>query len=112
MVVQPTIEWARCHDPGSIQWMLQDALGGDEAPTRRSTSSSTNRNSNPDSDSLPEDKFHIKLPDGVDQYTGQKMDGDDGMLPEDNFHKKDAHSQYLLSQREQAAKEKWDKHEK
>ena len=114
VTVQPTSEWIGLHDPGSIQWMLQDALRGDDTPLNlKSISSSVNRVSSSDSDLLPEDKFHIKLPAGVDQYTGQKLDdGDDGMFPEDMFHKKDAHSQYLINQREQATKEKWDKHEK
>jgi len=33
-------------------------------------------------------------------------------LPEDRFHRKDAASSYLISQREQAKQDKWDKHEK
>jgi hypothetical protein len=31
---------------------------------------------------------------------------------EDRFHRKDASSSYLINQREQARKDKWDKHEK
>ena len=37
---------------------------------------------------------------------------DDWELPEDRFHKKDAGSSYLLSQREQAKKDKWEKYER
>ena len=75
-----------------------------------------------DNDYLPEDKFHIKLPSNVDKYTGVPLDSIDNTenqneienmeLPEDRFHKKDASSQFLISQREQAVKDKWTKHAK
>ena len=74
---------------------------------------------------LAEDRFHIRLPSNVDPYTGQRLDGgaakgsgsggaelDDVELPEDRFHRKDAASQFIIQQREQAVKEKWDKHAK
>jgi hypothetical protein len=78
------------------------------------------------SNELAEDKFHIPMPSNVDPYTGLKYDyeveeegGDTTSkeaieemdLPEDRFHKKDAGSQFILSQREQTKKEKWDRHE-
>jgi hypothetical protein len=84
------------------------------------------------SNELAEDKFHIPMPSNVDPYTGLKYDyeveeeeeeegrGTDTTskeaieemdLPEDRFHKKDAGSQFILSQREQTKKEKWDRHE-
>jgi len=105
-----------------------------------------------DSTPLPEDKFHIRLPSNVDQYTGVTIDDDrsdttsssnsknkpkannssnksvfnkpvvvnkplhqdieEQELPEDRFHQKDATSSYLINQRDQAKKDKWDKHEK
>lgn len=37
---------------------------------------------------------------------------EDEVLPEDRFHQKDASSAYLINQREQAKKDKWDKYEK
>lgn len=86
-----------------------------------------------------EDKFHLNLPDDVDQYTGMKLGDDDDELPydldgrggrvdvdaitaaggdvdaddfpEDRFHRNDASSQFLINQREQAKKDKWAKHE-
>ena len=73
-------------------------------------------------DQYPEDKFHLQLGDDVDQYTGVPLGYDpkeeakkniDGMiLPEDRFHQKDAASSFLINQREQAKKDKWEKHEK
>ena len=81
----------------------------------------------------PEDKFHIKLPSNVNQYTGVPMDEDNDndnindyinnktnvkekedndYYPEDSFHQKDASSSYLISQREERIKDKWAKHEK
>ena len=72
-------------------------------------------------DNYPEDKFHIKLPSNVNQYTGLKMDEDsknenenenDDFYPEDSFHKRDASSSYIISQREEKIKDKWAKHEK
>lgn len=34
------------------------------------------------------------------------------VFPEDRFHQKDASSTYLINQREQAKKDKWEKYEK
>mmetsp|Transcript_24890 Transcript_24890/g.41478 ORF Transcript_24890/g.41478 Transcript_24890/m.41478 type:complete len:714 (-) Transcript_24890:90-2231(-) len=87
-----------------------------------------------------EDRFHLKLPDNVDQYTGLPFDEAVGVggtsstqqqdrkaseaeaatretveeqeLPEDRFHARDAGSAYHIQQREQSRKDKWDKHEK
>ena len=110
--VEPTSEWGRHPDPGSLQWMLQQAL--DSSEPRGSGSGSSLRNHLPhDSSALPEDKFHLQFPSDVDQYTGQKLEGQgEGLLPEERFHKKDAHSSFLINQREQAVKDKWDKHAK
>ena len=73
------------------------------------------------SNDYPEDKFHIKLPPNVNQYTGLRMDEENGneskiedidFYPEDSFHKRDASSSYIISQREEKIKGKWAKHEK
>lgn len=78
-----------------------------------------------DDEVLPEDKFHIRLPANVDKYTGLPLDTpknanhgssappavvESDELAEDRFHKSDAGSSYIISQREQAVKDKWDKH--
>jgi hypothetical protein len=79
-----------------------------------------------DDEELPEDKFHVKLPKNVDKYTGLPINGADEAgkmddaetvtlkeegeeLPEDRFHKKDAQSSYIIEQREQAIKDKWER---
>ena len=46
------------------------------------------------------------------QHDNNIIGEDEQELPEDRFHQKDATSSYLISQREQAKKDKWDKHEK
>jgi len=83
-----------------------------------------------DEDELPEDKFQLRMPKNVNKYTGlpepEEQSIPEGPLhtqlvrerdessefPEDRFHKKDATSQYIINQREQAVKDKWAKHEK
>jgi hypothetical protein len=74
-----------------------------------------------DDDALPEDRFHVNLPANVDKYTGLRIDDnnnnnnnneDDTELPEDRFHRKDASSQFIINQREQAIKDKQEKYEK
>ena len=44
--------------------------------------------------------------------SNNSVDDEQELLPEDRFHQKDATSSYLINQREQAKKDKWDKHEK
>lgn len=168
-------EWAECADAGSKTWLLSQALSdtsggsGDGAdgnpygaspfnPTACDNAAAATKHtteiSEADKEVLAEERFHISLPEGVDQYTGVKMEGGDDSaalerlqqkstptatassttsasattvkqqreaqrealeeaeLPEDRFHKKDASSAYLINQREQAKKDKWDKHEK
>ena len=64
-------------------------------------------------DEFPEDKFHLRLPDDVDQYTGVKLEQSGGEeFAEDKFHRQDAVSQYIIEQRDRDIKAKWDKHEK
>jgi hypothetical protein len=119
--------WEDNGDAGSKPWLLSLAIddNAQSNPYKQynsstsSTSVDTNQR-NEDGDGLAEDKFHLSLPADVDQYTGVKLDDnsagganmDDWELPEDRFHKKDAGSSYLLGQREQTKKEKWDKYEK
>ena len=62
------------------------------------------------SDAFPEDRFHIKLPADVDQYSGAPLAVTD--LPEDKFHRNDAGSAHYISQREESAREKRIRHEK
>jgi hypothetical protein len=106
-------------------------------PYRRSSSSRKENFGNVEgetsSSSFPEDKFHIPLPDDVDPYTGMQYDYpvptssssskpaaatatkeeiEEQELPEDRFHRKDAGSQFILQQREQTKKDKWEKYEK
>jgi hypothetical protein len=109
-------------------------------PYRRSSSSRKDTSGIVDdgnsSSSFPEDKFHIPLPDDVDPYTGMQYDYpvpsssssskpltstaatatkeeiEELELPEDRFHRKDAGSQFILQQREQTKKDKWEKFEK
>ena len=134
-------------DAGSKPWLLAHALHGEHDPYGVGKDSSAPPEGSEDGssrnigtaedldDHLPEDRFHIKLPKGVDQYTGVRLGGDgdaeggkkkqvqnlndvlkskeeDELLPEDMFHKRDAASSVIIHQREQAIKDKWAKHEK
>lgn len=110
--------WGDKYDVGSKPWLVGQALsasegedcvgvyGGESAVTATEEGGSR--------DDYPEDNFHIKLPHGVDKYTGQPREGDIEAeeFPEDSFHRKDASSSYLINQREQGVKDKWAKHEK
>jgi hypothetical protein len=141
--------WDSAPDAGSKQWLVTNALRSgdgdddtfnpyDEQAVAVATaaaaaaaaaaasgsglaSSSSISKQAASEETLPEDRFHIRLPSDVDPYTGQRVASgggsngaelDDVELPEDRFHRKDAGSQYLIQQREQAVKDKWDKHEK
>jgi hypothetical protein len=131
-------------DPGSKQWLVARALdssAGDDVntgsgggnpyrdnygtvgQTNEQTAAVTAAVADDDDDTLPEDKFHVRLPKNVDKYTGLPINdgssgsagGSDGPvaeneeLPEDRFHKKDAQSSYIIEQREQQIKEKFDR---
>lgn len=110
--------WGDKYDVGSKPWLVGQALsagveedcvgvyGGESAVSAVEQGGS--------SVEYPEDNFHIKLPHGVDKYTGvARVDGvDHEEFPEDSFHRKDASSSYLINQREQGVKDKWAKHEK
>lgn len=104
-------------DAGSKQWLMADALRGDgdtSAYDLIDVSSKKNGDgiiSDDDTDAMQEDKFRI-LPDNVDAYTGLPLEEEDDTLPEDRWHKKDAQSLFHINQREDAIKEKWEKHEK
>lgn len=116
--------WSEQIDAGSKPWLLSQAISEDAQSNpyacdgdkfRKATQGDDNHNS--ESSEFAEDKFHIRLPSNVDPYTGVKLEDngtniDDWELPEDRFHKKDAGSSYLLSQREQAKKDKWEKYER
>ena len=151
-------------DVGSKPWLVSQAFNGPENENEyknenenRNKNDSKKKNENENrneseckgggdsetgrhgiSGDYPEDKFHIKLPSNVNQYTGvPKDDNDDDnnniddiiiddvndnrigkgkedndYYPEDSFHQKDASSSYLISQREERIKDKWAKHEK
>lgn len=120
--------WGNGADAGSKPWLIAQALSERAESTdclgvydfeKSATCLDPNSNvlhadnimSNND-DTFAEDRFHIKLPSNVDQYTGVKLHEEEEELPEDRFHKKDAASSYLINQREQAVKDKWAKHEK
>lgn len=108
-----TADWGAGPDPGSKPWLIAEALGGGEA--RRVTKKTNETDENIDSNALPEDKFHLNLPDNVDQYTGMPLERDDKdneVFAEDKFHKADASSQYIIEQREKDIREKWEKHAK
>lgn len=119
------LQWNENPDAGSKAWLGAQALSGNEGYDIKKKSDSdiidnTSESSNATSLSnkvgeeiLPEEKFHLKFPKNVDQYTGVVLDDEEEKeLPEDRFHKKDASSQYLINQRDQAVKDKWDKHAK
>ncbi|CAM9412778.1 unnamed protein product [Ectocarpus sp. 12 AP-2014] len=133
-------------DVGSKPWLLSSALeGGGERKTGRAsggggaTASSSARGvkgSEGGDYALPEDRFHLRLPPGVNQYTGA-AEGDDAdnnhdllpegvdrnqreeepigegeSLPEERFHRADIVSQHMIDTREQQRKEKIDRAEK
>lgn len=102
--------WGTLPDPGSKPWLVAEALKGDDS----NTSASSKVNSTiAEKEEYPEEKFHIRLPDNVDKYTGVKYAADHSdEFPEDRFHRQDAVSQYILEQREKDIKAKWEKHEK
>ena len=113
------------YDVGSKPWLVAKALSENDSTDCDSIYGShiysshkikTNDDNTSDNNEYPEDKFHIKLPSNVDQYTGVVREENEieiqEELPEDRFHKKDAASSYLINQREQAVKDKWTKHEK
>lgn len=133
--------WGGAPDPGSKQWLVTNALrsGGDDgedglfnpydseavaaAAAAVADSATTNAAHKPSGsgERLPEERFHI-LPSDIDPFTGKTLsvgssshggaELDDMDLPEHRFHRKDAASQYIIQQREQATKDKWAKHEK
>lgn len=145
-------DWAAFADAGSKPWLLTLALSAEEDGQEanpynmhRSSGNATTAASRVEDDGrevFAEDKFHLKLPEDVDPYTGVKLDGEapdfdplpgnrtlkparpqsvpqtapapeeESELPEDRFHKKDASSTYLINQREQAKRDKWAKYEK
>ena len=115
------IAWESTNDAGSKPWLVDRALtevsGPDYNPYEpisdfeNKAKGAEQSTVSDDSNILPEDRFHLRMPSNVDQYTGvARDDDDDEQLPEDRFHKTDASSQYLINQREQAVKDKWDKH--
>lgn len=95
-----------------------------------SSGNSFDQKNSEDDEELPEDKFQVRMPKNVNKYTGLPEPVDDSIpegplrtqqlkerddnteFAEDRFHKKDATSQYIINQREQAVKDKWAKHEK
>jgi hypothetical protein len=120
-------------DAGSKPWLLSRAMALQNQPdpylefiqpdgdTVDGAVDHTRHGDDDDDDNLPEDKFHLKLPKDVDQYTGVPLDSGEPSdhLPvekeefaEDKFHKADIGSTYLINQREEAIKNKWDKYEK
>jgi hypothetical protein len=134
-------EWEASADYGSKVWLVTQALRGDsdevegdggasEIMGYNPYSSRRTEESRPDvvherkvvrrggEETMAEDRFHLNLPDDVDQYTGVMIEGnvkepsEDWELPEDRFHKKDAASSFLINQREQAKKDKWTNFEK
>ena len=112
-----TADWTAGPDPGSRPWLVAEALGGGVAREQGSKKPVPAGDENQDSNQLPEDKFHINLPAGVDKYTGQQLDyveneNESEVYAEDRFHKADASSNYIIEQRENDIRKKWEKHEK
>lgn len=125
--------WDTVVDPGSKNWLVAVALGDRPNPYAREDmfiSSEKVAAQQREDDELPEDRFQIKMPKNINKYTGLPEPQEDEIpegplkshlqrqldesmeLPEDKFHKRDASSAYIINQREQAVKDKWDKHEK
>jgi hypothetical protein len=105
--------WNSFADPGSKPWLIAEALNSEDDRPSASSSAQLKSSATVDKGEYPEDKFHIKLPDDVDKYTGVKLpSGHDDEFPEDRFHRQDAISQYIIDQREKDIKAKWEKHEK
>ncbi|KAJ1409251.1 pre-RNA processing PIH1/Nop17-domain-containing protein [Ochromonadaceae sp. CCMP2298] len=121
-------DWAATADAGSKMWLMTQALSTeDTADPGHNPYADYDAGNQPtarvmhglqETHGFAEDKFHLSLPDSVDHYTGQALDGatkekiEEMELPEDRFHSKDAASTHLINQREQARKDKWDKHDK
>lgn len=111
-------------DPGSKPWLMSAALSGEEddeegnnvysrSRDKSEISDQVDEKADDISDTLPEDKYHIRLPKNVDKYTGVQIDESTAdELPEERFHRMDASSSYLISQREQAIKDKNEKFER
>ncbi|CAB1107569.1 unnamed protein product [Ectocarpus sp. CCAP 1310/34] len=118
-------------DVGSKPWLLLSALeGGGEQKAGRasggggataSSSAKGRKGSEGGDDPLPEDRSHLRLPPGVNQYTGA-AEGDDAdnnhdvlpegvdrkqeepigegeSLPEERFHRADIVSQHMIETR-------------
>lgn len=109
-------DWSEGPDPGSRPWLVAEALGGGAARAPSRPCAVQEEDNREGEDSLPEDKFHINLPEGVDKYTGRQLDYEEGaeeeVFAEDKFHRADASSQYIIEQRENDIRKKWEKHEK
>lgn len=109
-------------DPGSKQWLITRALLQNDNPY--ASEEDVGVKSHPKEDktentggALPEERFHLSLPENVDQYTGAALDNaiqreEEEELPEDRFHRKDASSAYILEQRAKALQDKADKYER
>jgi hypothetical protein len=105
--------WNSFADPGSKPWLIAEALNSEDDRASSTHVTSTTGGKGEAAEEYPEDKFHIRLPDDVDKYTGVKLaSGHDDEFPEDRFHRQDAISQYIIDQREKDIKAKWEKHEK
>ncbi|GMH92311.1 hypothetical protein TrVE_jg7556 [Triparma verrucosa] len=110
-------------DVGSRAWGLAQALGGNDdegMPVERRSGDrgGDGTGKNDKSSGLKEDKFHLKVPKGYNQYSGEYQDGDredegndTGELPEDRFHKNDIMSQHILDQQATERQKKIDKAE-
>mmetsp|Transcript_19776 Transcript_19776/g.41093 ORF Transcript_19776/g.41093 Transcript_19776/m.41093 type:complete len:747 (-) Transcript_19776:64-2304(-) len=113
-------------DVGSRAWGLAQALGGGagEGEGRAAKKESVaaggggDRDAGDDDGSMPEDRFHLNMPKGYNQYSGEfqeedrEDDGNDtGELPEDRFHKNDIISQHILEQQAAERQKKIDKAE-
>lgn len=109
-------------DPGSKPFLVNHALSANDNTiynyrnTTYEEDSSNNRVTMGDSkavDSLPEDRFHIALPDNCCSYTGIPQENESSEeYPEDRFHKLDIGSQFIIEQRDKALKEKAEKFER
>jgi hypothetical protein len=109
--------WGDKYDVGSKPWLVGQALSareGEDCVGVYGGESAISASDEGGREDYPEDRFHVKLPHGVDKYTGLPREGgvEEEEFPEDSFHRKDASSSYLINQREQGVKDKWAKHEK
>ena len=133
-------DWAVDADPGSKNWLMRTAIRDDLSdfnkfyPTKEFSSDEYPEKMLIGDDKiydkeLSADRFELSIQEVVKKDSGLPDSFHDSIIngslqtqkpkeydrtefAEDEFHRRDANSQYIISQREQAVKDKWVKHEK